>query len=120
MRFIFAIMAFLFAHVALSEVQPVRIKTVGFYHGTVGTTGTIAMPIASIPGNVVGWKVCNDAVNTSTQLFIGSLVDSVNVGSSLKKGQCFACVQCPGLTLHDVKLTGQAAANGYSVIQYSK
>lgn len=95
-----------------------RIARLEFYHATVGTTTALAIPSVSVGGNVVAWKVCNDAVNASTFLAVGEAADVSSDGVMLPLGACFECPNCKGDTLKLIKVEGQAAANGYSVIQY--
>ncbi len=95
-----------------------RSGKVEFYHTTVGTSTALAIPSASVGGNVLSWKICNDAVNTSTYLLVGKAVDVSTDGVMLDKGQCFECLNCKEATLKLMKVEGQASSNGYSVIQY--
>jgi hypothetical protein len=95
-----------------------RTAQVSFYRTTVGTATALAIPGASVGGNVVSWKICNDAINTSTHLLVGEAVDVSTDGVMLGLGQCVECLSCKGDTLKLIKVEGQAAANGYTVIQY--
>ena len=97
---------------------PQRLGQVTMYRTTVGTTTAAAIPPASIGGNVYAFKICNDAENTSTHLLVGEAVDVSTDGVMLGKGQCFECNNCKKSMLEALKVEGQAAANGYSVIQY--
>lgn len=99
--------------------SPVRVTRVAQYHTTVGTTTAAAIPSANVTGNLVSWKVCNDAVNTSTYLLVGQATDASTDGTSLAPGACFECANCTTSLLKLMKVKGQAASNGYSVLQYN-
>lgn len=88
------------------------------YHTVVGTTTAAAIPAASVLGSMVSWKICNDAVNTSTYLLVGTTADAATDGVMLDKGQCYECANCSGSLLKAMKVKAQAASNGYSVLQY--
>ncbi len=87
---------------------------------TQGVSSIVAIASASVLGNVGFWKICNDAVNTSTQLYVGKATDTESDGVALDKGACFVCAECTGAALKLMRVSGQAASNGYSVIQYQK
>jgi hypothetical protein len=95
-----------------------KVNKVELYRTVVGTTSAVAIPAASIGGNVLSWKICNDAVNTSTHLFVGKATDAATDGVMLGKGTCLECLNCKGATLQSMRVKGQAASNGYTVIQY--
>ncbi len=95
-----------------------RITDVTVTRGTVGTSTGVALAAASIGGNIRAWKICNDAVNTSTFLLVGKAVDVTTDGVELDKGQCFECPNCTKATLEAMRVEAQASSNGYSVIQY--
>lgn len=88
---------------------------------TQGVSSSALISSANVAGNVVAWKVCNDAVQTSTYLFLGSSsLDAGVDGVSLGKGKCFVCESCGGELLKSLKVSSQAASDGYAVIQYKK
>jgi hypothetical protein len=89
-------------------------------HSTVGTSAADAIASASVSNNLLAWKICNDAVNTSTYLFVGEAADPATDGVQLDKGQCFECPNCTAKTLKTIKVKAQAASNGYSVIQFKQ
>jgi len=89
-------------------------------HATVGTTTADAINSTDIGGNVLTWKICNDIINTSTFLAVGKASDVSDDGTRLNKGDCFTCSNCKSSTLKLMRVEGQAASNGYSVIQYRK
>jgi len=91
---------------------------VSTYHTDVGTTTAAAIPTASVYSNITGFKICNDPVNTSTYLQIGQAADVTTDGIRLDKGKCLECANCKSGILKTLKVEGQAATNGYSVIQY--
>lgn len=93
---------------------------VEIYRTVVGTSTAAAIPAASIGKSLVSWKICNDAVNTSTYLLVGKAVDVSSDGVMLGKGACVECMQCKAGTLEAMKVEAQAASNGYTVIQYRK
>lgn len=103
---------------AQSVIFPDRVTRVTNYHATVGTTTAAA--IATVSTDVIGWEICNDAVNTSTFLAVGQAADVSTDGVVLGLGQCFKCPNCTNALLKLMKVEGQAASNGYSVIQYRK
>lgn len=97
-----------------------RVGTVTSTHTTVGTSTALAISSGSVGTAVLGWQICNDAVNTSTYLYVGKASDAATDGVQLDKGQCFVCPNCNAGSLKLVKLKAQAASNGYSVIQYKQ
>jgi hypothetical protein len=97
-----------------------RIRSISQYHSTIGTTTGDAILASSVGGDILGWSICNDAVNTSTYLLVGQAVDVSTDGTSLDKGECFTCENCTGTILKAMNVEAQAADNGYSVIQYRK
>lgn len=98
-----------------------NIGTSGFtVSKTQGVSSILAIASASVVGNVGFWKICNDAVNTSTELFVGKAQDTESDGVALDKGACFVCAECTGAALKLMRVSAQAASNGYSVIQYQK
>ncbi len=97
-----------------------RISGVVQSHATVGTSTAAAIAPSSVVGGLVSFKICNDAVNTSTHLLVGQAVDVSTDGVMLGLGQCFECINCKSDVLKAMKVEGQAASNGYSVIQYKK
>jgi hypothetical protein len=98
-----------------------NIGTSGFsVSKTQGVSSIVSIASASVLGDVVMWKICNDAVNTSTELFVGKAQDTESDGVALDKGACFVCVDCSGAALKLMRVSAQAASNGYSVIQYQK
>jgi hypothetical protein len=89
------------------------------YHTTVGTTTAAAIPSASVYSNIIGFKICNDPVNaTSTYLQLGLATDVTTDGIRLALGSCFECANCKSAILKLLKVEGQGASDGYSVIQY--
>jgi hypothetical protein len=97
-----------------------RVGSVVQTHATIGTTAAVAIASASVSPNLLAWSICNDAVNTSTYLYVGKATDPTTDGTQLAPGACYACPNCLPATLKAVKIVGQAAANGYSVIQYKQ
>lgn len=117
MKVLVGFLAF-FSCVANAQSYESRIGNVSFYRTTVGTTTAAAIPGASIGGNVASYKICNDAINVSTYLIVGEATDAATDGMTLLPGACFECKNCKGSTLGLLKVKGQAASNGYSVIQF--
>lgn len=97
-----------------------RVGTVVQAHSTVGTAAADAIASASVGTNLLAWKICNDAVNSSTYLFVGKAADPATDGVQLDKGQCFECPNCNAATLKLIKVKAQASSNGYSVVQYKQ
>lgn len=100
--------------------QNTRTGTLVQTHATVGTSSADAIADASVSPNLLAWKICNDAVNTSTYLYVGKASDAATDGVMLDKGQCFECPNCNAATLKAMRVKGQAADNGYSVVQYKQ
>jgi hypothetical protein len=97
-----------------------RVSNVIFSHATVGTSSADAIADASVLPNLLAWKICNDAVNTSTYMFVGEASDVGTDGVSLAPGTCFECPNCNAATLKAARVKGQAASNGYSVVQFKQ
>lgn len=97
-----------------------RIGAVVQTHTTVGTTAAAAIPSASVSSNLLAWKICNDAVNTSTYLYVGKAADPSTDGTQLAPGACYVCPNCVAATLKTINVKAQAASNGYSVTQYKQ
>jgi hypothetical protein len=98
-----------------------RVGSVAHTHATVDTTTAAAIATGSVAANLLGWQLCNDAVNaSSTYLLVGKATDVATDGVMLAKGQCFVCPNCTGATLKLIKVKGQGATNGYSIIQYKQ
>lgn len=97
-----------------------RVGSVVQTHTTVGTSTTLAISSGSVSPSLIGWKLCNDAVNTSTYLLVGQAADVATDGTSLAPGACFECPNCVASTLKLAKVKGQAASNGYSILQYKQ
>lgn len=89
-------------------------------HTTVGTSTADAIADADVSPGLLGWKICNDAVNVSTYLLVGQAVDVSTDGVSVAPGTCFECPNCNAGTLKTIKVEGQASSNGYSVVQYKQ
>ncbi len=115
---VFALFAMPFAAHAQQFYSNVKASRISTYHTTVGTSTAAAIPSASVGGNLISFKICNDAVNTSTYLLVGLAVDVSTDGLMLDKGQCYECPNCSAAILKLLKVEAQAASNGYSVVQY--
>jgi hypothetical protein len=98
--------------------QNTRVNTLTHTHTTVGTTSALAISAASVSPGLLGWQICNDAVNTSTYLLVGKATDVADDGVMLDKGQCYVCTNCNAATLKATRVKAQAASNGYGIIQY--
>jgi hypothetical protein len=98
-----------------------NIGTSGFtVSKTQGVSSTRAIADADLLGNSVLWKICNDSTNTSTWLAVGEATDTETDSVRLGKGACFECKFCRNAQLKLMRVSAQAASNGYSVIQYGK
>lgn len=120
-KFLFVLFSFLlFSGFANAQVffSNTRVGGIKSTHATIGTTTGDAIASASVNSGLLAWKICNDAVNTSTHLYVGEAADAATDGVQLGKGQCFECPNCNSATLKLIKVKAQAASNGYSVIQY--
>lgn len=125
MRFLFSLLTLAFislSSLAVAQDSPsidTRFASTSFYRAAAGTTGSLAIPGASVLGGVSGWRICNDGVpGASTWLDVGQNADPSNDGVRLAPGQCFQCMQCTASLLKAFYVEGQAAANGYSVNQF--
>ena len=98
-----------------------RISSISTYHTTVGATTALAIASSSVVGNVYGFKICNDPVNaTSTYLAVGLATDVSTDGARLGLGECYVCENCKPAILKLLKVEGQGASNGYSVVQFKR
>lgn len=86
---------------------------------TQGVSSTAAIASASVLPNLMGWRICNNAVQSSTWLAVGkSALDTETDGIRLGKGKCFDCPSCTPASLKAAYVSSQAASGGYSVIQF--
>lgn len=97
-----------------------RVSNAIYTHSTVGTSTALAISASAVSPGLLGWKLCNDAVNTSTYLLVGEAVDVSTDGRMLGPGKCHECPNCSPATLKAVKVEAQAASNGYSIVQYKQ
>lgn len=116
---LFGIMAASSAHAQVFFANT-RVGNVLYSHSTVGTSTALAISASSVSPGLLAWKICNDAVNTSTYLLLGEASDVSTDGVSIAPGSCFECPNCNAATLKLIKVEGQAASNGYSVIQFKQ
>jgi len=121
-KFFLLCLSFFVSSIAFAQVVQYneRITRITNYQATVGTATADAIATATIGKDVVGWKICNNAVNTSTYLLVGQATDVSTDGMMLDKGQCLDCVNCTSALLDLMKVEGQAADNGYSIVVYRK
>lgn len=103
---------------AFAQSAMVRVTKIDQYRALASTNTGAAIPSTNVGTGVYSWKICNDAVNTSTHLLVGQAADVSTDGTMLGLGQCFECVNCTNALLKAMKVEGQAVSNGYSVIQY--
>jgi hypothetical protein len=95
------------------------VGTTGFsVSRTQGVSASAAVVSASIVPALAGWKICNYAINTSTWLAVGKATDTETDGIRLGKGKCLECLSCTAGSLRALKVSAQAAANDYAVIQF--
>lgn len=85
---------------------------------TQGVSGVAAN--ATPVGNLSGFKICADAVQTATYVSISNSIDPENDGIRIGKGKCFECLTCNGGLLKLLKVSGQASAAAFAVTQYQK
>jgi len=85
---------------------------------TDGVSAADAILDANIIANHRGFTICNDAVNTSNYLQIGFGTVITTTGTRLGKGECFVCGECKRGILDTLRVSSEAAANGYGIIQY--
>jgi len=109
-----------FTPVAEAQISQPRTNQIAFYRVTVGTTAALAIPAANVQSSLIGWEVCNDGINASTYLAIGEAADPLTDGKRILPGACLKCEHCTAGTLKQLRVVGQAAANGYSVVQYKQ
>jgi hypothetical protein len=122
-KVLFAIALLLVASFAQADFfsSSSRVGTVVSYHAMVDTTTALAIPSVSVVGDLYSFQVCNDPVNaSSTYLQLGLATDVTTDGIRLGLGQCFVCDNCKPSILKLLKVEGQGATNGYSVLQYKK
>ena len=113
------IMAALLAAVSSQTAKAdsvVRVGGLEFYHDTIGTTASGAIPSISVK-SLFSYKVCADSGNAS-YVAVSKDLDPDTDGVRLQAGQCFECVGCTASLLRDLKVKGGAASQGYSVVQY--
>lgn len=87
---------------------------------TQGVSGAVAIAAANVVPALMGWRICNYAVNTSTWLAIGEALDPETDGLRIGKGKCYDCPSCSPQSLKDIRLSSQAASNDYSVTQFKQ
>lgn len=99
-----------------------NIGTTGFsVVKTQGVSGTRVLADANVLPGVLGWRICNDTVNTSTWLAVGeSTLDPELDGTRLGKGKCYDCPSCTAGVLKDLRVSAQASANDYSITQFKQ
>jgi hypothetical protein len=85
---------------------------------TDGVSAADAISSASIVGNLRGFTLCNDAVNTSTYLQVGFGTVITDTSTRLNKGQCFVCGECKKGVLQTLRVSSEAATNGYGIVQF--
>ncbi len=123
-KFLFSLMLLLMANVAFAgwfSEENNRISSVVTSHDAVGTTTDVAIASASVTGNIYGFEICNDPVNaSSTYLSVGLAADVTTDGVRLGLGKCYICENCKSSILKLLKVEGQGASNGYSVIQFKR
>jgi len=92
-----------------------RVGKVVYSHSSVGTSAADA--VTSVEPNLLAWKICADGANTG---YIAASVgaDPDTDGVRIKAGECVDCPNCTPKTLRDLNVKSDAAAQGYSVLQY--
>lgn len=85
---------------------------------TQGVSGSLALAASALLPSALGWRICNAAINSSTWLAVGKTTDPEVDGVRLGPGKCFDCPACTKAALGAVKLSAQAAADAYSVVQF--
>src|SRR5690242_8928757 len=112
-RFLVALLLVASAQSASAQVffSNTRVGSVVQTHATVGTAAALAISSSSVASNLLSWKVCNDAVNSSTYLYVGKAADPSTDGVQLAPGACFVCPNCNASTLKLVNLKAQASSN---------
>lgn len=96
-----------------------RIGSVDYFHSSVGTTAQDAIPAGNVERNVKGWRICHDAGSTANYLAISTGADPATDGIYIAANTCYECDECGGTALKDVNVKADAAATGYSVIQFN-
>lgn len=99
-----------------------NIGTSGFaISKTQGVSGTLGALAADVVPGLMGWRICNAAVNTSTWLAVGeSTLDPELDGIRLGKGKCHDCPSCSVQSLKDLRVSAQAASDAYAIIQFKQ
>jgi hypothetical protein len=85
-----------------------------------GVSASTAIASGDVIGDLRGFHICNDAANTSTYMTIGWSTTIETTGTKLKPGACFTCDQCKTQILKNLKVSAQAASNGYGIVQFKK
>lgn len=97
-----------------------RVGNVTYTRGSVGTSTADAISASAVSPGLLGWQICNDAVNaSSTYLAIGEAVDVSTDGVRIGLGACFVCTNCNAATLKAINVEGQGT-DTYTVIQYKQ
>jgi hypothetical protein len=95
-----------------------RVSSVSYHHATVGTTAQDAVSPSSVDTRIVGWRLCHDPESTANYLSASVGADPAVDGIRITPGQCFECNDCGRKGLIDLNVKADAAATGYSVIQF--
>ena len=114
----FLIAYFLFTSNFLLADSGRRIGKISYYHSTVGTTAQDAIPAGNVDSKIRGWRICHDSDSTANYLAMSIGADPAVDG--LRKGPdlCYECDECGAQALIDLNVKADAAATGYSVLQF--
>jgi hypothetical protein len=117
-HYIIFIVAVFLSQIAFSQIGK-RVGKVEYYHATVGTAAQDTLPAINVDArNVKGWRICHDSDSTANYLAISIGADPAADGVRIGAGLCFDCDDCGGVALKDSNVKADAAATGYSVIQF--
>ena len=95
-----------------------RISSVAYAHDLVGVAAQVALATVSIDVGLRGWRVCHDAASAGTWLAVSQGADPAIDGVRVAPGQCFECDDCGSKGLIGLNVKADAAATGYSVLQF--
>lgn len=111
-----AFVVFCTSNIAMAQ-DDMRVGKTVYTHATVGTTAADAILAASVCTGPLHFTICHDAADTPTFLAFGKAADPLTDGTRLAPGQCLKFTYTSAANLKALKVVGQAASTGYSIIQ---
>ena len=95
-----------------------RISSIKYYHSTVGVAAQDAITAIEVDTRLKGWRICHDAASTAGYLAISTNADPATDGLRIAPSQCYQCDDCGSKGLLEANVKADAAATGYSVLQF--